>query len=79
MSYLLINFKLGELSDINHAYLCCNGFEGYNRISYKSELTQVDTIITLMGMPDKQHLRYAKMYRIEEETSLAPLAGFYDE
>jgi hypothetical protein len=78
MTYFVINFKHDELSDINHAYLCCNGFEGDHR-SYKSELTQVDTIITLIGMPDKQPLRYAKMYRVEEETSLAPLVGFYDE
>jgi hypothetical protein len=73
MTYFVINFKHDELSDINHAYLRGNGFEGDNHTSYKSELTQIDTIITLMGMPDKQPLRYALMYRVEEETSLAPL------
>ena len=77
MSYFVINFK-AELSNSNHAYLCSNGFYG-DRERYQSELNQVDTLITLMGMPNKQPLRHAKMYRVEEETSLAPLAGFYDE
>ncbi len=79
MTYFLVDFHNGSLSDLNDMYLRERGFADISRTAYKSALNQVNTILTLMSMPDKQPLRYAKMYRVEEETSLAPLVGFYDE